>query len=294
MGLASMTGFSGAEGAAGTHRWRWELRSVNSRGLDVRLRLGQGWDRLEPAVRQRLQQRVARGSVSASLTFEKQAGGGGLTVNEAALETVLQAAVSLSARANLPAPTPEGLLSLRGVLESEDQRVDEVDEELEAAVLRSFDEALEGLIAARLSEGARLREIVEGQLSRIAELAGAAEKAPARQADAIRARLAGQVEALLEATPSLDPQRLHQEAVLLATKADMREELDRLAAHVAAGRELLAEGGAVGRRLDFLAQEFGREANTLCSKSNDVGLTAIGLELKAVVDQLREQVHNIA
>ena len=294
MALASMTGFSGAEGAEGAFRWRWELRSVNSRGLDVRLRLGPGWDRLEGDLRQRIQRRIARGSVVASLTFQKQAAAASVTVNEAALETLLSAALSLSQRANLPPPTPDGLLALRGVVVEAGDAGEGDDEALQNGVVDSFDEALDGLVAAREAEGARLRGVVLGQLARIEELTSAAEALPARQADAIRERLAAQVEALLSATTALDPQRLHQEAAVLAAKADVQEEIDRLKAHVASVRELVAEGGAAGRRLDFLAQEFGRESNTLCSKSNDVSMTAIGLELKVVVDQLREQVQNLA
>lgn len=236
MTLCSMTGFSRRDGTTRGQRWTWELRSVNGKGLDARLRLPPGLDRLEIAVRERVGKRLTRGNLQISLTLAR---------------------------------------------------------ETAATTLRVNDEVLAAVVAARAGEGAAIGRVLGGHVEAIERLTAAAEACPARRPEAIRARLAEQVTALLDAVPALDPQRLAQEAVLIATRADIREELDRLTAHVAEARRLLAGGGPVGRKLDFLAQEFNRETNTLCSKANVRELTAIGLDLKAVVDQLREQIQNI-
>ncbi|WP_430512411.1 YicC/YloC family endoribonuclease [Pannonibacter phragmitetus] len=295
MALASMTGFARVEGSLGAVRWHWELRSVNGKSLDLRFRLPPGMEELEAQLRERCGKVLARGNVSISLSVQREQGDAVLTINEAALEAVLHAVQLLKRR--LPEAVPpslDGILAHKGVLELREPVEDEAARAaLIAALAASFDEALNGLSAMRKAEGTAIGAVLDGQLAAIAAATDAAERHPARTAEAIRDRLAAQVAALLEAAPALDPQRLHQEAVLLATRADIREELDRLAAHVAAARKLLADGGPVGRKLDFLAQEFNREANTLCSKSNDVALTAIGLELKSVIDQMREQIQNL-
>lgn len=294
MPLCSMTGFARLDGSAEGQRWTWELRTVNGKGLDLRLRLPPGLDRLEVAVRDRLSKRLARGNAQISLAVQREGAAATLRVNEEALAAVLAAMNSIAARVEATPPSLDGILAFKGVLEVSEVEEDEAGRaRLDAALLAGLDTALEALVEARTREGAALTAILSGHIDEIARLTDAAEAHPARRPEAIRARLVEQVEALFGAVPALDPQRLTQEAMLLATRADIREELDRLKAHVAEARRLIAADGAVGRRLDFLAQEFNRETNTLCSKSNDRELTAIGLDLKAVVDQLREQIQNV-
>ena len=294
MALQSMTGFARAAGEHDGTAIAWELRSVNGKGLEVRLRLPSGHDRLEPSVRQQVQRRFTRGNLQATLSMST---GGRLVqpvVNDAFLKDLAGLAKRLEDQYGCQPATADGLLALRGVLEvPEDALGEEERALLDADVLAVLGRALDALEAARKEEGEALRALLAGQLDAIAALASRAEADPAREPAAIRARLAEQVKLLIDAAPSLDEARLNQEAAFLATKADIREELDRLGTHVASARALLAEGGPVGRRLDFLAQEFNRESNTLCSKSNAASLTAIGLELKAVVDQFREQVQNL-
>ncbi len=294
MSLASMTGFARAEAALGERSWHWELRSVNGRGLDVRLRLPAGFDRLEPVIRKRLQTAFARGSISVGLQMRRAETLGAVKVNETALATLVAACERLAKNKHVAAATADGLLAIKGVVEVDEQADDEAERErLDAVLLESLDVAIDRLAEMRRTEGARLRDVLGSRIEEIAELTRQAEDNPARSADAIAERLAGNVQALLDQTPALDPDRLHQEAVILATKADIREELDRLSAHIGAARDLLAADGAVGRKLDFLTQEFNREANTICSKSNDVSLTRIGLDLKSAIDQMREQVQNV-
>jgi len=294
MPLYSMTGFARRDGVAEGQRWTWELRSVNGKGLDARLRLPPGLDRLEIAVRERLTKRLTRGNVQATLTLAREEAATTLRVNEAVLDAVIAAMNRVADRIDATAPTLDGVLAIKGVLETAEVEDDEATRAaLDAGLLAGLDDAVDDLLAARGREGEAIGRVLRAQIDEVERLTAAAEAHPARTPEAIRARLAEQVEALLGAVPALDPQRLAQEAVLLATRADIREELDRLVTHVAEARRLLGEGGPVGRRLDFLTQEFNRETNTLCSKANDRGLTAIGLELKAVVDQLREQIQNI-
>lgn len=295
MPLASMTGFARVAGAQGRSAWAWELRSVNAKGLDLRIRVPQGWDAVELAARTIAQQGLKRGAVQATLTLARPEETPEARVNEAALNAVLSAAAAISAR--LPqagAPSMDALIATRGVIEFVEP--EETAEEREAAAEamgRDFAAAVEALQRARAQEGAALETVLGDRLSSIEALTARADACPGRSPEAVRKRLAEQVAALLGTGVALDPDRLHQEAALIATRADIREELDRLVAHVEAARVLIAEGGAIGRRLDFLAQEFGRESNTLCAKSNDRALTAIGLELKAVVEQFREQVQNV-
>ncbi|OKL42993.1 YicC/YloC family endoribonuclease [Pseudovibrio exalbescens] len=295
MALASMTGFSREEGALENVRWTWELRSVNGKGLDLRLRIPQGYDALEATVRTLAGKHLKRGNVSINLQVQREQNDTTLAVNEQALEQVLDAIAVLQKR--LPDAAPpnlDGILAHRGVLELKEAEDDEQHRDaLFAALSDSFGRALEALVEMRRREGESLFELLRKQADAIQVLTERAENLPTRQPDAIRERLAAQVQQLMETNGSFDPQRLHQEAVLIATKADIREELDRLYAHVNALRDLIEAGGAVGRRMDFLAQEFNREANTLCSKSNSVELTAIGLELKTVIDQMREQIQNV-
>ena len=294
MSLASMTGFARSEGDCGAFRWTWELRSVNGKGLDLRLRLPQGRERLEPEARKRLSAVLTRGNVAASLSIQRTHADAKLEINQSALDAALEAVEVLAATGRYERPRPEGVLALRGVLEPvEANETDEESSELDAAVLGGLDAAAAGLVAARRREGGALGDVLGGQVETIAGLAAAARACPATSPEAIAERLRQQIDQLMGTEREFDPQRLHQEAALLATKADIREEIDRLDAHTSAARELLEAGGPVGRRLDFLAQEFNREANTICSKSNDVELTKIGLELKVVIDRMREQIQNL-
>ena len=294
MSLRSMTGFARADGSANGTRWTWEIRSVNGKGLDIRLRLPAGFERLDPAARERCAGQLTRGNIQSTLTIVSDTSAARIRINEDVLGEVLAAMQKIGGRIDVQPPTLDGILSIRGVVEAADNELDEAARTaLDEEILKSFDRTLTDLVAMRAREGQAIGNVLGARLSEIARLVRAAEASPARRPEAIRARLAEQVAALLDAAPALDPDRLHQEAVLLATQADIREEIDRLDAHVVAATEMLAEGGPVGRRLDFLAQEFGRETNTLCAKANDRTLTAIGLELKAVVDQLREQIQNL-
>ncbi len=294
MPLTSMTGFAREAGAIAPFRWAWELKSVNGRTLDVRLRTPPGYDAVGEAARRKVGSALKRGSVQIGLTVTRDEAAPRVRINEDALRSLLDALARIPAASALPPPTLDGLLAVRGIVETADDSDDqELQARLEADMLAGFDRALAALATVRESEGQALQTVLSAQVDRIAELTGQADAHPSRTADAVRQRLAAQVAALLDTGHSLDPARLHQEAVLMAAKADIREELDRLRAHVAAARALVAEPGPNGRKLDFLAQEFGRESNTLCAKANDVALSAIGLELKAVVEQFREQVQNV-
>ncbi|WP_420336769.1 YicC/YloC family endoribonuclease [Roseibium sp.] len=296
MALASMTGFARSVGESGLVRWTWELRSVNGKSLDLRIRIPAGLEALEPQIRERCSKVLRRGNVSIGLAMHRDQSEQMLQVNESALEAVLSTIDLLKDRVpDLAPPSLDGILSQKGVFELKEPEDDEETQAaLHKALLTTLDAALIDLVDMRHTEGQAISDVVRGQFDRISQLTQAAEDLPARHPEAIRERLRKQVADLMEASDGqFDPQRLHQEAVFLATKADIREELDRLHAHVSAARDLIGTGGAIGRRLDFLAQEFNREANTLCSKSNDVDLTAIGLDLKAVIDQMREQIQNL-
>lgn len=292
----SMTGFAARRGEGAGAAWSWEIRSVNGRGLDLRLRLPEGIEGLEPAVRAELGRRLHRGTVSVTLRLERTAAAGAIGVDPAALRAALGALAAVEAaaeEAGLPlAPsTAAAVLALPGVMLRAAPEAES--EALRAALMADFAELLEAFLAARAAEGAALAAVLAGQIDRIEALADeAAAAAEARRGEAAEA-LRAAVARILGATEAVDPARLAQELALLAVRTDVTEELDRLAAHVAGARALLAEGGPVGRRLDFLAQEFNREANTLCSKAGNAALTRIGLELKAVIDQFREQVQNL-
>jgi len=294
MALSSMTGFARSHGLCGTYAWAWEVKSVNAKGLDVRLRLPAGWDAVEAPVRARSAEALSRGSVYGTLTVARQGVAPTVRVNEGVLNAVLTTLKDLSGRIAAEPARLDGILALKGVIEvmDEDEKEDER-RAAEQAVVDGFREALTELAAMRRREGATLGTVLTQRLDEMAALTARAEVTPGRRAEAVKARIAEQVAALIDASSRFDPDRLHQEAILIATKADIREELDRLASHVAQAKRLIAEGGAIGRRLDFLSQELNREANTLCSKSNDVALTNIGLELKSVVEQFREQVQNL-
>jgi uncharacterized protein (TIGR00255 family) len=294
MALSSMTGFARGHGVHGSYAWAWEVKSVNGKGLDLRLRLPSGWDAIEAPVRALAAAKLARGSVQAGLTAERTGIAPAVRVNIAVLEAFLTTMRELAPRIEASPPSLDGLLALKGVIEVGE--TDESEEErrgAEAAVTEGFAAVVGALAEMRRREGAALGEVLKARLGEIAALTQRAEHAPGRRPEAIRARLAEQIATLLSQSDRFDPDRLHQEAILISTKADVREELDRLSAHVAQARLLIGEGGPIGRRLDFLAQELNREANTLCAKSNDVELTTIGMELKAAVEQFREQVQNV-
>jgi uncharacterized protein (TIGR00255 family) len=292
----SMTGFAQIEGCDETFDWVWEAKSVNGRGLDLRCRLGGGLDRLEPTVRKAVAQHFKRGNLSVSLRLTRHVGSQQVQVNRQLLDELIALAGEYRSAEGIERPGLDGLLALRGVIEPVGEAEEDKQGENAArdkALLNSLGEALDGLATARAAEGAHLGEIVSAQLADMQSLSERAGESAALRPEAAKARLEAQVSALLEAGAPLPEERLVQELALLAVKTDIREELDRLVTHISAATALLAEGGAIGRKLDFLAQELNREANTLCAKSNDPQLSEIGLELKAVIDQFREQVQNI-
>jgi len=294
MALSSMTGFARADGVAGAYAWAWELKSVNGKGMDLRLRLPAGWDVIEPSVRARASDALARGTVYMNLSIERSGVEPIVRVNESVLAAVLATIKDLSGRVEAAPARLDGILAIKGVVEVVDADEREDDRRAaEAAVIAGFGQALAELAQMRRHEGQALGQVLGARLTEIATLVERAEQTPGRQPEAIRKRIGEQVAMLLDNASRFDADRLHQEAILIAAKADVREELDRLNAHIAQGRKLIETGGAVGRRLDFLAQELNRESNTLCAKSNDVELTNIGLELKTVVEQFREQVQNL-
>jgi uncharacterized protein (TIGR00255 family) len=288
-----MTGFARTEGTAGGLSWAWELRSVNGRGLDLRFRLPSGWDALEPVFREEIGKVLKRGNVTANLTVKRDAESR-LSVDPAALEQALTLAMDLHRRmAGSPVPRAEALLSLPGVMRQ--AAIDPAEERAAAMneVKAGFAAAVAGLVEARRQEGGRLGTIMTGLLTEIAELRSRSAEEAADQPAAQRARVMETLQALLREAPNLPEERIAQEVALLAARSDVREELDRLSSHIEAAHALLAEGANIGRRFDFLVQEFNREANTLCSKSASVALTATGLKLKAAIEQLREQVQNV-
>jgi uncharacterized protein (TIGR00255 family) len=294
MALSSMTGFARSHGVSGVYAWAWELKSVNGKGLELRFRLPPGWDAVEAPARARAAETLARGSIQATLSVTRGGVAPVVRVNEPVLAAVLQTMRDVASRIDAAQPSLDGILGLKGVVEvSEPDESETERRSAETAILAGFDQAVAALAAMRRRECDALARVLSARLSEIAALAARAEAVPGRQPEAVKTRLAEQVATLLAASDRFDADRLHQEAILIAAKADVREELDRLAAHVAQARDLIAQGGAIGRRLDFLAQELNRESNTLCAKANDVELTNIGLELKTIVEQFREQVANL-
>ncbi|MDG2242938.1 MAG: YicC family protein [Rhodospirillaceae bacterium] len=294
-----MTGFARSEGVAlnGVLTWVWELRSVNGKGLDVRLRLPPGLEGVEAPVRRVAANKIARGNLTLNLTINAVGSGSGFRINEDFLDELIELAKRKAGNnaGDIGPANLDGLISVKGVVEtadpepkSETERQARMD-----AVLEGLEQAIGSLVEARASEGAHLANLLSSQLDQMEGLMSQATSNAAIRPDELKLRVKKQVEALLDASQSLSEDRLAQEAALLATKADVREELDRLTAHIAQGRELMERGSPCGRRLEFLSQEFNREANTLCSKSSDADLTAIGLELKAVIDQFREQIQNV-
>lgn len=289
-----MTGFGRSEGVSGPWKFQWEMRSVNGKSLDVRLRLPAGTEVVEQAVRTCAAKHLKRSNVQVFLRLEKDESVASIRVNAEALTAAI-AAVRTVEKANggMPAST-DAILAMRGVIEHAGEEADETAVVArDKALVDAAEQAFRALADNRLEEGRRLAEVVSGQLDRIQDLTAQAIANPSRTPEAIRSRLATSIARIMGEASNLDPDRLHQEAMLVAAKSDVQEELDRMTAHILAARELLAAEGPVGRKFDFLAQEFNREANTLCSKSTDTSLTHTGLELKTVIDQLREQVQNI-
>lgn len=290
--VASMTGFARIDGHGEGVSWTFEAKSVNGRSLDIRCRLPGGFDSIESTARAEIPKRIARGSINLTLTVTRTAAIGQMRINRELLDQVLELAREIEGAGAAP-PRLDALLAIRGIIEPVEQEDTDTRERTEADVRGDLARTVDALAAARVSEGARLAEILTGQLAEIEALVTQASACAATQPAALREKLRSQIQALIDAIPAMAEERLAQEAALLIAKADVREELDRLRAHIEAARDLLAEGGAIGRRFDFLCQEFNREANTLCSKSADVELTRIGLSLKATIEQLREQVQNI-
>jgi uncharacterized protein (TIGR00255 family) len=294
MALSSMTGFARSQGASGPYTFEWELKSVNAKGYDLRLRLPPGWDDIEAPAKKRAGELLSRGTVYANLNLKRTNAVAQVRINEDVLAAVVKVAGQVAGKIDAVAPSVDGLLAIKGVIELvEPESNEEEDKAVKAAAMAAFEQALGSLVEMRRREGATLGQVLGARMDEIEKLAKRAEAAPGRKPEAIRTRIAEQVATLLEASDRFDQDRLTQEALMIATKADIREELDRIASHIAQARDMLGKGGPVGRRLDFLAQEFNREVNTCCSKSNDLELTNTGLEMKNVVEQFREQVQNL-
>lgn len=292
--IASMTGFARADGGIGALSWTIEVKSVNGRNLDLRCRAPAGFDVLETLARAKMQGKASRGSINLNLQATRAAAPASVRINRALIEELRALAQELDGP-DAPPPRLEALLAVRGVVEAADESADDQTDRaaLEQALAADVEKALDGLVAARLAEGERLETLLRGHLAEIARLVDEAAGLDCLKPENAKEKLRAAVQALADGVPALSEDRLTQEAALLMVKADVREEIDRLRAHIQAALDLLAEGGAVGRKFDFLCQEFNREANTLCSKSADGALTRIGLALKATIDQLREQVQNV-
>lgn len=294
--LTSMTGFASAQGQTEGYAWTWELRSVNGKGLDLRLRVPDWIEGLEAALRARLVRAVTRGNVTLSLRVQGDEQGAGLVLNPAQMDVALRAMADVEALAmerglTLAPANAADILGLRGVMEPGRAALDSA--ALCATLLTGFEPVLDGFLAMRVNEGRAVARLLGGHLDEIARLTDAAADAAEARKPEVAANLRAALARVTDAANGIDPDRVAQELALLAVKADVTEEIGRLRAHVQASRDLLTKGGPVGRKLDFLAQEFNREANTLCSKSQNAALTAIGLDLKSVIDQLREQVQNV-
>lgn len=294
--LYSMTSFASGKGAFEAYSWTWELRSVNGKGLDLRLRVPDWIDGLEAGIRARLGKAVSRGNVSLSLRVQSEEQTGGLSVNAAQLEDVLRAMTDVEARAmdmglSLASANAADVLAMRGVLEA--GNTDQDTGPLCKAMLADFEPLLEGFLTMRGSEGGALETVLTEQLNTIESLTAKAAQAADARKDEVAANLRTQLARVLDNSDGADEARVAQELAMLSVKADVTEEIDRLSAHVTAARDLMAAGSPIGRKLDFLSQEFNREANTVCSKAGSVALTTLGLELKTVIDQMREQVQNV-
>jgi uncharacterized protein (TIGR00255 family) len=296
--LASMTGYGRAEGADAQVGWTWEARSVNGKSLEIRCRVPSGLDRVESQARALVGRNFKRGSVNLTLTIARGAGAQPFRINRDLLQMALQAMEELQRSGNVAPPSADGLLRIKGVVEAEEQVSPdpETEQAREGAILETLDAALKRLAEARAAEGVHLNEVLHQHLARIETLCEAATASAGAQPAAIRERLQRQLSDLLGANPPLNEDRLAQEVAMLVQKADVREEIDRLRAHIQQANDLLRAAGRgepVGRKFDFLCQEFNREANTLCSKAAEIELTRIGIDLKSAIEQLREQVQNV-
>ena len=293
MAVVSMTGFGRSEGASAGASWAWEIRSVNGRGLDIRARVPSGFDALEPIIREEAQKRFKRGSLQVGLALKRDAGIGVASINSALVEGLIEAGEPFVKAGRAAPPRWDGLLAIRGVLTSEDAAdTSDLRAALETDLRASLAEALDRLVAARAQEGRALKTLLEGLIAQVETTTAQARELAAATPAALHERILARLAALAPDV-ALDPQRLAQEAAMAASRADVREELDRLSAHAREALALIAGAEPAGRRLDFLAQEFNREANTLCSKSSDLALTRLGLDLKTMIDQLREQAANV-
>ena len=296
--IASMTGYSRAQGSDDRRRWVWEARSVNGRNLEIRCRVPQGFERLENPARTAVGGRVKRGNVSLTLTIASERQSKPLSINRALLNELGALVEEVRRTTGAAAPSADGLLRVRGVIEEEEDTAEseEALAKLDKALQSTLDEALKSLVAARAAEGKALAGVIAGHVAEIESLCARATERAQAQMGTVRQRFEGQLAELLERVPALSEERFAQEVALLVGKADVREELDRLTAHIAQARSLLADArpdNPVGRKFDFLCQEFNREANTLCSKSADIELTRIGIDLKGAVERMREQVQNV-
>jgi uncharacterized protein (TIGR00255 family) len=296
--IASMTGYARAQGSDERRRWVWEARSVNGRNLEIRCRVPQGFDRLENPARTAVGGKLKRGNVSLTLTITSERQSKPLRINRTLLAELGVLVEEVRKSTGASAPAADGLLRVRGVIEEEDENEDteEAIAVLDRALAASLDEVLKALVAARAAEGKALAKVIDGHVVEIEGLCKRATERAQVQIGTVRARFESQLAEIMERVPALSEERFAQEVALLVGKADVREELDRLAAHIAQARTLLAEArgdNPVGRKFDFLCQEFNREANTLCSKSADIELTRIGIDLKGAVERMREQVQNV-
>ena len=289
-----MTGFARTSGQFERDRWTWEAKSINGRSLDVRVKAPYGYDRIELPTKKLASERLGRGSVSLTLTIESERTASTLQINRSLLDDLIALHGEMVGRVAPDLPKIETLLTVKGVVEAAESAETEDDtEKRELAIMQGLTEVLDGLIASRGAEGDRLHALIEDYVSNLENLCRDARNSDGARVNDIRDKLRRQLDELLETPNSVNEERLAQEVAILATKADVREEIDRLEAHCAASRNLLADSGPAGRRLDFLCQELNREANTLCSKSASEELTRIGLEMKAVIDQFREQAQNV-
>src|ERR1700675_4234392 len=294
MALSSMTGFARSHGASGPYTFEWELKSVNAKGFDLRMRLPPGWDELEAFAKKRAGEVLSRGTVYANLNVKRANAAATVRINEEVLNSIVKVAGQLAGKIDAVAPSIDGLLSIKGVIEVvEPESSEEEDKAAKAAAAAAFEEALQNLVAMRRRGGMTLGQILIPRMDEIERLAKKAEAAPGRKPEAIKARLAEQVAALLETSDRFDPDRLNQEALLIAAKADIREELDRIASHISQAREMIGKGGPIGRRLDFLGHELNRQEKNRYTRAKKRKLIKTGLEMKNVVEQFREQVQNL-
>ena len=292
--VRSMTGFANTEGSYEPYEWSWELRSVNSRTLDIRCRLGGGFERIEPEVRRLVTEKIKRGSISLSLKLSQAISQPNFHINKVMLDQVITVWEEYKSSSNISPPSFDGLLSLRGMIEHQSE--EEVDKNIAARdkiILQTLDRALDNLIEMRNNEGNNIKLILCNQLNQMEELVTLADKIAETRPKQLKSRFKEQLNNLLDGSSPISEDRLAQEIAILAVKSDIKEELDRLVGHLGAAKEQAEKKEPMGRKLDFLSQELNREVNTLCSKSNDYKLTEIGLSLKMLVDQFREQVQNV-